>query len=510
LKKHIKGYKTVIVMEQHYKKIFLAAIGIKLLLACLFPITSDEAYFYTWTGHLDVNYYDHPPMTGWVVWLFSFPGDHIFFLRLFTVVCGALVASGIFFITKDMSKDGDKAILVSLAFLFAPLHMLFFPISTDSPLFLFAFLSGAFFHYGVNRKRPGLVVLSGVFLGLAVLSKYFAGLLLIAFFVGMFSDRNRQPVKNGLLLLAGTLPFVLLHLYWNYMNCWTNIMFNVIGRNKTITADVSGAIGFLLSQVYLATPWILFFLFKQARQVRAGIKKDGNLFAYFYLVPVIILFVVSFHNSGLHWVLSFYPFLFPLLVYLDNGQLKKIVRYSLVFSTVHLVLIFSILSLPVELFKNFRYYHDVVLCAHGDEVYERLKETFGTDYVLATNGYYTSGALSYFSKKPCIVFHDTSKYGRHDDKLTDFKLLDGKDILVFATLKLKTDYSPYFKTIRKDTLRVRENDFNILIGEGFNFDSYKNRFLVDILNERYNIPDFLPVGDCFFYDLYFPEKNCRN
>jgi len=495
-------------MEKHYKKIFITIIAVKLLLAWLFPITSDEAYFYTWTKQLDVNFYDHPPMTGWAVWLFSSFGDHIFFLRFFTVLCGVVVAAGIFFIIKELFKDHEKAAIVSLSFLVAPLHMLFFPISTDSPLFVFVFLSGAAFYYGVNRKTPGLVFLSGIFLGLAVLSKYFAGLLLIAFFTCIFIKKERRPVKNSLLLLAGSVPFVLLHLYWNYMSCWTNIMFNVINRNKNISYDFSGLLVFPACQIYLATPWLLYFLFKNFRHVLEKIKQDNNLFIYFYLIPIMILFLVSFYNTGLHWVLAFYPFLFLLTAYLKKEILKKIVKYSLVFSLVHLALIFIVLLLPIETFKNHQYYHDFVLCMHGDEVYEKLTDQFGSDYILATNGYYTSGALAYFSKKRCIVFLDNSKYGRHDDKLTDFKRLDGKDILVFATLELKADYTPFFKQIKKEKLTVRQNDFNILIGKGFNYSAYKELFLKKILQDRYDIPDFLPVGDCYFYNLYFPEKNC--
>ncbi|MBW1898924.1 MAG: hypothetical protein JRI61_07685, partial [Deltaproteobacteria bacterium] len=50
-------------MEKHYTKIFITVIGIKLLLAWLFPVISDEVYWYTLGQHLDGNYYDHPPMT---------------------------------------------------------------------------------------------------------------------------------------------------------------------------------------------------------------------------------------------------------------------------------------------------------------------------------------------------------------------------------------------------------------------------------------------------------------
>jgi len=463
-------------MEKHYKKIFIAIIAVKLILAWLFPITSDEAYFYTWTKQLDVNFYDHPPMTGWAVWLFSSLGDHIFFLRLFTVLCGVVVAVGIFFIVKDIFKDHEKAAIVSLSFLVAPLHILFFPISTDSPLFVFVFLSGAFFYYGVNHKTSGFVFLSGIFLGFAVLSKYFAGLLLIAFFICIFIKKERQPVKNSLLLLAGSVPFVLLHLYWNHMNCWTNIMFNVINRNKNISADLSGLLVFLACQIYLATPWLLYFLFKNFRHVLKKTRQDNNLFVYFYFIPIIILFLVSSHNTGLHWVLAFYPFLFLLTAYLKKEDLKKVVKYSLGFSLVHLALIFIVLLLPIETFKNHRYYHDFVLCMHGDEVYEKLTDQFGSDYVLATNGYYTSGALAYFSKKRCIVFLDNSKYGRHDDKLTDFKKLDGKDILVFTTLELKADYTPFFKQVSKEKLTVRQTISIFLWAKSLTIVRTKNFF----------------------------------
>lgn len=493
-------------MENHYKKIFIAIIAIKLVLAYLFPITSDEAYFYTWSTRLDVHFYDHPPMTGWAVWLFSCLGGHIFFLRLFSVICGAVVATGILFITQDICKDRKKAALASLAFLTAPIHVLFVPISTDTPLFLFAFLSGAAFFYGVNRRRSGLVFLSGIFLGLAVLSKYFAGLLLLAFIGSLLTRKNRQPLKHLLLLVAGAAPFVLLHLYWNHMNCWTNIMFNVINRNKSISMDASGPFVFLACQVYLSTPWLLYYLLRNVRHTARMIRQDSNLFAHFYLIPILILFFISTHNTGLHWVLAFYPFLFLLTAYLTAGALNKVVVYSSIFSLVHLALIFILLLLPTETFKFHRYYHDLVLCQHGDEVYKKLSDRYGPDYVLATNGYYTSGALAYFSRKNCIVFHDNSKYGRQGDKLTDFKALDGKDILVFATLPLTTDYSPYFKDVKKETLTVRQNDFNILIGKGFKFSAYKAGFLEKILSDWYDIPAFLPVGDCYFYDLYFPEK----
>jgi hypothetical protein len=44
-----------------------------------------------------------------------------------------------------------------------------------------------------------------------------------------------------------------------------------------------------------------------------------------------------------------------------------------------------------------------------------------------------------------IVFLDDSKHGRYDDKLTDYRLLDGETIISLRTLPVDEDYSPVFR-----------------------------------------------------------------
>ena len=231
--------------ETHFKYIVAAIVIVKLIIAYMLPITSDEAYFFLWGQFPDINYYDHPPMTGWVMAVFSLLGRSIFFSRLFAVISGLVIAWGIHRLAKNGLGAPDKAPLISLAFLAAPLHVLSVLITTDTPLILFVALSGFAFYYALQRHSSPLMILSGAFWGLAILSKYFAGLML---------QRNRHWLRHIVVWVTGAIPFVAFHLYGNYLNCWTNVLFNVVNRNKTVSWEIGGLLMFVLFQIYLATP----------------------------------------------------------------------------------------------------------------------------------------------------------------------------------------------------------------------------------------------------------------
>ncbi len=486
--------------------IFLA----KLLLAYLVPVTADEAYFWIWGQHLDINYYDHPPLTGWIVWLFSLMGNHIFFSRLFAVLSGLVITVGIYHLVRRNLGAPDKAKLICLAFAVCPLHLLFVLITTDTPVFLLVFLSGLAFFHSLQRQKLSAMVLAGALCGLAILSKYFAGLLAIAFIVTLVYRRDRFKIIQMLCLLAGALPFVLFHIYGNYQTCWTNVLFNVYNRNQEVSWKISGLLLFLAFQIYLGTPWVFYYLLKNIRRIGKGVRQDNNVFAMLFAVPMFLFALVSFHDTGLHWTLGFYPLMYPLLIYLKRSQIKRIVTFSLIFSTLHAAIIFGALAWrPLYLFKNHQYYNDLVMAYHGQELYQAILDRYGHDYVLATNGYYTSSAMTYHSGEYFIIFMDGSKHGRYDDKLTDFRKLEGKNILSLHTLPAKHRYAPFFEKVTYDQMEFKGGTFYVVIGEKFRFSQYRQLYLEKIRNSWYNIPDFLPVGDCYFFDMYFDDNSAE-
>ncbi len=492
--------------ETYFRYLVAAIVIVKLSIAYMLPITSDEAYFYIWGQYPAINYYDHPPMTGWVMALFSLLGHHIFFNRLFAVLSGLAIGWGIHRLVKYGFGAPEKARLITLAFLAAPLHVLSVLITTDTALILFTALSGFVFHRALQRQSSLLMLLSGAFWGLAILSKYFAGLLLFAVFTCLVLQKSLPRFKYLLVWIAGALPFVAFHLYGNYFNCWTNVLFNVVNRNKTVSWEPGGLFTFALFQVYLATPWLLYYLARNIQSVARGVKSAANPFLYLFAIPILLLGVVALHHTGLHWALAFYPFIFLLLVYLPKAQLNRIAVYSMVFSLIHVVPVVAALALPVETFKNQKYYHDLVLCKYGNELARKITTAYGSDYFPATNGYYTSGAMTYHSGRHFGVFLDYSKHGRQDDKLTDYKLLDGKNILVLATLPIDRDYAPFFDVIKQETITLRQNVFYVVLGKGFRYAAYRDQFLKKIDADWYTCPPWLPEGKCYFKELYFDDQ----
>jgi Dolichyl-phosphate-mannose-protein mannosyltransferase len=496
--------------EKYFRHLVAAIIIAKLIIAYMLPITSDESYFYLWGRYPDISYYDHPPMTGWVMALFSLLGHRIFFDRLFAILSGLVIAWGIHRLVKDGFGAPQKARLITLAFLAAPLHVLSVLITTDTALILFTALAGFVFYNALQRRSALRMIWSGALWGLAILSKYFAGLLLFAVCACLLLRRERRGFRYLVMFLIGALPFVAFHLYGNYLNCWTNVLFNVVNRNKVVSWHAGGLLTFFLFQIYLATPWLLYYLARHRKAVVAGAASAANPFLYLFAVPLLLLAVVALRLTGLHWALAFYPFVFLLLVRLPEVHINRIVIFSLVFSLLHVVPVVTVLALPIETFKNFKYYHDLVLCKYGDQLYRKITAAYGTDYFPATDGYYTSGAMTYHSGRHFGVFLDYSKHGRQDDKLTDYKTLDGKNILVLATVPIDQDYTPYFDSLEQSTVSLHGQAFYVVIGKGFRYSVYRDRFLKKIDADWYTCPAWLPQGPCYFKAMYFAGQSTNS
>ena len=197
---------------------------IKLWLALAIPLTGDEAYFYQWGKHLDWGgYYDHPPMAGWILWLLQQFSSHLLVLRLPAILLWIVITLGMMdLIDRLAPAAAEKRWLLGSLFLALPFTWSLNLITTDTPLIFFLFFSG----YALIRAELAdhlanelrWYAASGVLLGLALLSKYFAGLLAIAYAVYFL------PRRGGgwrlLVIALCALPFMLLNLAWNTTHCW--------------------------------------------------------------------------------------------------------------------------------------------------------------------------------------------------------------------------------------------------------------------------------------------------
>jgi len=71
-----KGWKTLIILS-------LIIFSIRLLFTGIMGIMPQDAYYYFYASHLDLSYYDHPPMIAYLLRFFTtIFGKKVFVLKL--------------------------------------------------------------------------------------------------------------------------------------------------------------------------------------------------------------------------------------------------------------------------------------------------------------------------------------------------------------------------------------------------------------------------------------------
>ena len=219
--------------------VWLLAISalVRGVLAAWMELGNDEVYYWTYALYPDWSHFDHPPMVGWVIQLFSLNllFDSEFFIRLASVVFMTANTYIIYRIGTEIkdAQTGFYAALLYTASIYAFVITGTF-IMPDTPLMLFWLLAvwmailviAKRDDEAIQRKNLNLV-LFGLFAGLAMLSKYSGAFLWVGMGVYILIF-NRKQLKNPYLYLsllvsaACCVPI----LYWNLQNDFISFRFH--------------------------------------------------------------------------------------------------------------------------------------------------------------------------------------------------------------------------------------------------------------------------------------------
>jgi 4-amino-4-deoxy-L-arabinose transferase-like glycosyltransferase len=160
--------------------IIVISTSIRLLLATLLELGNDEVYYWTYALYPDLSHFDHPPMVGLVIQLFTLNGllKDDFFMRLGPIVFSAFNTSLIFILVRKISDE--RAGLYASILYNASIYFFIisgFAIIPDAPLVLFWLLSLMLMvdvlpASKIDREARWKMILFGGVAGLAILSKY--------------------------------------------------------------------------------------------------------------------------------------------------------------------------------------------------------------------------------------------------------------------------------------------------------------------------------------------------
>ena len=158
---------------------WLIIIGIltRCIIASSIEFGNDEVYYWTYSQHLQWNYFDHPPMVALLIrsttFNLSFQQFEVF-VRLGSIICSAFATYFLYKAVSNMSteKAGLFSALLYNASLYGSIITGVF-ILPDSPQMLFWTASLLILSKLLTSQKPAIVhwILFGIMTGLTIMSK---------------------------------------------------------------------------------------------------------------------------------------------------------------------------------------------------------------------------------------------------------------------------------------------------------------------------------------------------
>jgi 4-amino-4-deoxy-L-arabinose transferase-like glycosyltransferase len=279
---------------------------------------TDETYYWLWSQHPALSFYDHPPMVAWFIrlgtWFFGHTALGVRSMAIFAMLGASALVYGLAFTLFD-----DRRIAATSLLWFAVMpHTSFFSniIFPDTPALLFWIL-GCYALARIWRSgHCGWWYLAGLAFGLTMISKY-TGLLLIAAAVAwiLFSPamrawlRRREPYLAALVALAVFSPV----LWWNAGHDWASFA-KQFGRvlDHAPQAGLANAGAFVGIQAAFVSPLMFVFaLAGTAIATRRGLlhKQANWLLLALASAPMLLFFLLHALTDKVlpQWPSAAYP-----------------------------------------------------------------------------------------------------------------------------------------------------------------------------------------------------------
>lgn len=210
--------------------LFIFTLFLIILSFVLIPY-SDSYYYWDWSRHLDLGYFDGPPLIAYAMRLFtSVFGHYIFSINFLGVTTIIFTAFYIYQSTQLLCNKKAELNAVLLWMLSTPVfHYLFLWVTYDNVLCLF--WSATIYHVVrfIKFSKNFDLYATSISLSLMLLSKYTGIILVIAIFIFIMSTHYRYLFREKHFYFAAILSFAILspHLYWSYKHHWQSFFYLV-------------------------------------------------------------------------------------------------------------------------------------------------------------------------------------------------------------------------------------------------------------------------------------------
>ncbi len=331
-----------------------------------FELALDEGYYWLWSRHLSLSYYDHPPMVAVIIAITTLAGSSEMFVRLGSVL-GSVISSILIYRLAarlfDERAGWHSVWIANITLIFSVGSLI---VSPDTPLIPFyiaamlLFLDAAGSGDGPNAASKWLA--TGVAVGLAMLSKYTA----VFFFPGAFlflllSGEKRKWFFRPHPYLAAVVAALVFSpvIIWNWQHNWLSFSFQAGHGLSALEGNPVGRfLGFIGFQAVLYSIGIFFFLVVGAAElVRRSFSADtaphlreSSLFLLSFAAPTLLFFSFNSLRATVegNWpVLGFIPLMVQAGGMVDGWLASKRTRGAFLASFWLAVLLFAFLHVQV-------------------------------------------------------------------------------------------------------------------------------------------------------------------
>lgn len=287
--------------KKNYAPLFffiLIWFAVNVLQACFTGIDGDEAYYWTYSQHLQWGYFDHPPMVALFIKLGELFGHGYFFTRIGTIL---LSAATVYFGFRALPEYLQNIRWYILSFASVLIfHIYSFVATPDAPLFFFTVLF--FYAYKEYLRKENLK--HTIFLALTIIgllySKYHG--VLPVFFVFLSNPKLILKRSAWMVVTLVVIAFIP-HLYWQYQHDWPTVRYHLFERNQErYTLDKTG--NYILGQLLIFGPFttiVALISFFRSRKPN-DLYFRAHQFTFF---GVLLFFLLSSFKKNIepHWTL---------------------------------------------------------------------------------------------------------------------------------------------------------------------------------------------------------------
>lgn len=417
--------------------IWIPLLFLKLVFSYYLPFSHDEAYYWVWGQNLQLSYFDHPPLVGWLLGL----GEHHFkegHSSRWPYIFVAHIGLWAWFEILRSLKFESKFWTFLALFICSPLLGVGSIIATPDAIVLsFWALSTLFLIRYLQTQKWLDAVLMGASIGAGFLSKYHIALFVIFVLIFLVFEKQWRKVRpfHALLALISGLAVASPVFIWNFMNDFASFRFQVdhgLGEDKW---DPWWTLSYPLGQIIALFPLVVWMATKAKAQ---GLTR---VLLYLGWGPLIFFLLSSFRGLvEINWPIVGYGSIIALAAL--SGIKGLPLKMSLLFHG----------GLSLFLIVHSLYPFTDIKKLNEPFVYAPLTSWVKNHQPIFGNTYQLSSWLWYTTKSPVYKLKGISRFDFHDSLAQSQPTKTPYYVIMFKDQKMPS----WFEYDRFDLFRIDE------------------------------------------------------